>query len=139
VNLRGRREREGPDIILTPLIDTMFLLVIFFMLSTSFSRHADISVELPEASAKPEASKGDRIVEMIIDARGQYYLDGRKLAEGSAQELRAALEQAAGQGPRPPLIISADANTPHHCVVTAMDAAQQAGFLRLSIATVQPP
>jgi biopolymer transport protein ExbD len=138
VNLRGSRQTEGPDIILTPLIDTMFLLVIFFMLSATFSRHAEISVELPKASARPEAEKGPRTVEIVIDERGRYYLDGHRLPNATSA-IKSALEQAAGPGSRPPLIISADANTPHYAVVTAMDAAQQAGFLRLSIATVQPP
>jgi biopolymer transport protein ExbD len=138
MNLRGPRQTEGPDIILTPLIDTMFLLVIFFMLSATFSRHAEISVELPEASARPEAEQGARTAEIVIDARGRYYMGGHRLPN-STSAIKSALEHAAGQGSRPPLIISADADTPHHSVVTAMDAAQQAGFLRLSIATVQPP
>ncbi len=139
MNLRGSRQTEGPDIILTPLIDTMFLLVIFFMLSATFSRQSEISVELPEASAKPRAEESPHTVEIVIDAQGHYYMSGHRLQDESLAALRTALTQAAGTGDRPPLIVSADARTPHGAVVTAMDAAQQTGFLHLSIATSQRP
>ncbi len=124
---------ENPDVNLTPLIDVVFLLLIFFMVSTSFNQDAELAIDLPEASAKPEIKKEKRI-ELTIDAKGAYYLNGKALVNRQLQSLKRALREAAA-GETPPIIVTADANTPHQAVITVMDAASQLGLVRLSFAT----
>lgn len=135
MNLR-RQRTEDPDINLTPLIDVVFLLLIFFMVSTTFKRDADLAVELPEASAEPSAQAPDTL-ELVIDEQGRYFLNDRELINRKLATVKQALSDAARGDRARPLVIRADAQTPHQAVVTAMDAAGQLGFKRLSIATVR--
>lgn len=136
MRLRQRR-REDPEIGLTPLIDVVFLLLIFFMVSTTFTRETEITVNLPEATAS-ELERERVTVDVVIDVQGRYYVNDRLLVNRQIDTLRAALEQAAGEAGEAALIISADAQTPHQAVVTAMDAARQAGILSVSLATRDP-
>ncbi|RMD68944.1 MAG: biopolymer transporter ExbD [Gammaproteobacteria bacterium] len=132
MNFRSPREKEDPDITLTPLIDVVFLLLIFFMVSTTFVRRAELQVELPKATA--EGAVKEKALEVLIDAQGRYSIEGRPLPAADVSTLKAAIKEAMGKGKRP-LVISADAQTPHQAVVTALDAARQLGITRLSIAT----
>ncbi len=125
--------QESPDVNLTPLIDVVFLLLIFFMVSTTFSQDAELAIDLPEASAKPE-NKQQKRIELTIDAKGAYYLNGKALVNRQLQSLKSAL-RAAAAGETPSIIVTADANTPHQAVITVMDAASQLGLVRLSFAT----
>ncbi|MEJ2346951.1 MAG: biopolymer transporter ExbD [Gammaproteobacteria bacterium] len=134
MNLRGKR-REDPEVNLTPLIDVVFLLLIFFMVSTTFKHEADLKVQLPEASAKPEAVQQNRL-EVVIDAKGQFFVNDKRLVNRRVNTLKRALQEAAGGRKNLPLVIRADGRTPHQAVVTAMDAAAQLGIVHLSIATV---
>lgn len=132
----GRRHEEAPDITLTPLIDVVFLLLIFFMVSASFSRHAEIALELPEASTEKTQERPE-IIEVAIDVNGHYYVGGRQLVNTQMGTLKQAMRDAAGARKSPPLVISADASTPLQAVVTAMDAARQLGIIHISFATSQ--
>lgn len=132
MNLRPRRSEE-PEINLTPLIDVVFLMLIFFMVSTTFQREANLRVVLPEASAQPVPMQAD-VVEITINAAGDYFIDGEATVNRQRKTLRLALEPLADADP--PLVIRADAKTPHQAVVTAMEAAGEAGFSRVNIATV---
>lgn len=134
MNLR-QRVKEDPTIDLTSLIDVVFLLLIFFMVSTTFERPAALKVDLPEASevaAQPEQTER---LELVIDPGGRMFLNDRQIVDDRPQTLKAALSQAAGDRRDLPLILRADRETPHHFVVTAMDVAAQLGFKNLSIAT----
>jgi biopolymer transport protein ExbD len=127
--------REDPIIDLTPLIDVVFLLLIFFMVSTTFEHQAVLKVDLPEASAvQPQLDEAERL-ELIIDDTGLMYLNDQRLVDSRERTIRAAFYQAAGENRSIPLILRADRNTPHHYVVTVMDVAAQLGFTNLSIAT----
>lgn len=126
---------EDPEISLTSLIDVVFLLLIFFMVSTTFERQAVLKVDLPEAQNVSVAQDQPITFELVIDQNGQYYLNDRQLVDGRPGTLRAAFEEAAGEDRDVPVILRADAQTPHHFVVTAMDVTAQLGFRRLSIAT----
>ncbi len=132
----GRRRDDAPDITLTPLIDVVFLLLIFFMVSTTFSQHAEIEIELPEASTQETKERPDTL-EIAIDTKGRYFVNGRQLVNTQIKTLKRAIREAAGVRKSPPLIINADANTPHQAVITAMNAARQLGFTHLSFATNQ--
>jgi len=133
VNLRRNQNREDPDVTMTPLIDVVFLLLIFFMISTTFERNSELSIELPEAAAESQQSEGETI-EVAIDAQGYYYVNGKQLVNTQVGTLKKALT-ALNASPSPPLILMADEDTPYQSVVTLMDVAQQLGFARLRFAT----
>jgi biopolymer transport protein ExbD len=133
MNLRPA-PKEAADINLTPLIDVVFLLLIFFMVSTTFDRDSELSIELPAAAAELQKRRPDSI-EVAIDVQGRFYVNGRQLLNTQSKTLRQALQSAAGESESPPIIISADAKTPHQAVVQIMDAARELGFVRLTFAT----
>ncbi len=132
MNFRPRRN-ESPEVNITPLIDVVFLLLIFFMVSTTFRHHFEISLDLPRASSEQPAAPAK--VELAIDAEGHYYLDGRRLVNQRLETLERALARIAEADPKTPLVIAADGRTPHQAVITAMDAARRAGLTRLTFAT----
>lgn len=136
MNLRPDRSDERVDINLTPLIDVVFLLLIFFMVSTTFDRHAKLKVELPEASAKMSQQQQDPIV-LSIDAKGNYFINDRQVVNTTLETLKIALQKTVADNKDVSLVLRADAKTPHQSVVRAMDAASQLGLTRLSIATVE--
>jgi biopolymer transport protein ExbD len=127
--------KEDPTVDLTSLIDVVFLLLIFFMVSTTFERQAFLKVELPEASAVEDRTDQPEQLELVVDRDGRMYLNNERLVDSDLRTLKAALKQQAGEDRSLPLILRADRQTPHHFVVTAMDAAAQMGFQNLSIAT----
>jgi biopolymer transport protein ExbD len=128
------RPKEDPEINLTSLIDVVFLLLIFFMVTTTFEHQAVLKVDLPEASAvESQAEEPDRL-ELVIDKSGAMFLNDQRLVDSTEQTLRAAFEQAAGDDRSLPLVLRADRETAHHFVVTAMDVAAHLGFVNLSIA-----
>lgn len=131
------RRNEEPDISLTPLIDVVFLLLIFFMVSTTFTRESEITVNLPEANVS-EVEREDPPIELVVDAQGRYYVNRQLVVNKQLVSLTKALKQAMGESEQPSLVISADAQTPHQSVVTAMDAARQLGIVQVSLATRQP-
>jgi biopolymer transport protein ExbD len=126
---------EDPDVNLTSLIDVVFLLLLFFMVSTTFEHTALMKVNLPEASATENRSQAPDRLELVIDKEGRMFLNDARLVDSEERTIRAAIEQAAGSNRKLPLVLRADRMTPHHHVVTAMDVAAQLGFSNLSIAT----
>jgi biopolymer transport protein ExbD len=134
MQLKGSK-LEDPEISLTGLIDVVFLLLIFFMVSTTFEHQAVLKVDLPEAKNVSTPEDQPNSFELVIDQNGQFYLNDRQLLDGKPATLRAAFIEAAGEDRNIPVILRADAETPHHFVVTAMDITAQLGFSRLSIAT----
>ncbi len=135
MNLHPSR-REAPDINLTPLIDVVFLLLIFFMVSTTFRKESDLRVDLPEASQQQPIEDQQTPLEVMVDAVGGYRVNGRPLLNNQPDTLKRALTAAAASDREQTFIIRADANTPHQAVVTVMDIAGQMGFRRLAIATL---
>ena len=133
--MRFRRQpKEELELNLTPLIDVVFLLLIFFMVSTTFQKESEISLQLPRASAEPPEDVPERL-EVVIDAAGTFYVNDQELVRSDVESLQAALYELAGGDREKPVTIRADAQTPHQSVVTAMDAAARLGMLRMSIAT----
>jgi len=128
--------REEIDLNLTPLIDVVFLLLIFFMVSTTFEKTAKLKVDLPEASAQAVQQSENKIV-IGIDAKGRYYINDRQLVNTQTKTLKMALMKVSGDNKQMPIVLRADAKTPHQSVVRAMDAASQLGLTRLSISTVE--
>lgn len=137
MNLRPTAEHEDPEVNLTSLIDVVFLLLLFFMLTTTFKREAEIQVELPEASAEPTATQVEKL-ELIITADGRYFIGNNEVVNTRPSTLKSAIRKATGGNTSMPVLLRADASTPYQAVVTAMDVLAQLGFKHVSIATVQP-
>lgn len=127
--------KEEPTVDLTSLIDVVFLLLIFFMVSTTFQRQAVLKVDLPEASMVEDLTEIPESLELVIDDQGRMYLNDQRLINSEARTIRAAIQQEAGENRNIPLILRADRQTPHHHVVTTMDVAAQLGFSNFSIVT----
>ena len=132
-----RRTLEDPSINLTPLIDVVFLLLIFFMVTTTFTRESRLTVDLPEANAQP-APDTTEPVEIVVSQSGRYTVNDRVLPDNQGSTLVRELLAATAGERNVPVLLVADAEATHQSVVTAMDAIGQAGFSRLSIATRQP-
>ncbi len=135
MNFRPRRSEE-PELNLVPLVDTLLVLLIFFMLTTTFDREAEFKIQLPEASVTP-TERPKQSIEIIITQQGNYSVNGKTLVNTQVETLKRAILKVAEGRADLPVIISADAKTPHQAVISAMDAAGQAGFVHLSIATQQ--
>lgn len=129
---RTRTEESLVDI--TSLIDVVFLLLIFFMVSTTFNRESQIDIDLPQASGKQLEAKKFHI-EIGIDAQGRYFINQQAVVNTDIETLKRALRKVVGDHKNPQLIISSDRKTPYQAVVTAMDAARQVGLTRLTFAT----
>jgi biopolymer transport protein ExbD len=134
LNLRPRH-RDDPEINLISLIDVLLVLLIFFMVSTTFQQEGRVKVQLPQASQIPLPRGSREPLVITITAEGAYRVNERTLINSSADTLRAALLKESGTD-RGPITIRADARTTHQAVVTAMDVAGKVGFAQLNIATV---
>ncbi len=137
MNLRTR-PREEPEINLTSLIDVVLLLLVFFMVSTSFLKATEIRLQLPQAEATPRIEPAAEI-EIMVSAAGDYFVAGQELVNRRPETLRRALEQVAQDRRELPITIRADGRASHQSVVTAMDIVGRMGFSRIMIATVSEP
>ena len=137
MKLRGDRAKDDPEINLIPLIDVSLLLVIFFMLTSTFMQEGRLKIELPQASLAPTGrQKTDPLVISVTQA-GTYRVNDRELINNSPDTLRAAIQEVAGADRNKPVTVRADARSTHQSVVTAMDVLGKLGFVRINIATVE--
>ena len=136
LNLRAKAE---PEVNLTSLIDVVLLLLIFFMVSTSFVKESQISITLPEADSKVVVDTQPEQLEIMITEQGTYLINGRELVNNRPETIRNALQRVSTGDTSLPLTISADANARHQYVVTAMDVVGRLGFTKISIATLNDP
>ena len=133
------RPRTQPEVNLTSLIDVVLLLLIFFMVSTSFVKQSQIAIRLPEAESAAVVEEIPEQLDIMITEAGTYLVNGRELINSRPETIRNALQKVSGGDNSLPLTISADANAKHQHVVTAMDIAGRLGFVQISIATVNEP
>jgi len=136
LNLRAKAE---PEVNLTSLIDVVLLLLIFFMVSTSFVKQSQISIRLPEADSTAIVEEVPQQIDIMITEQGTYLVNARELVNSRPETIRNALQKISDGNTELPLTISADANARHQHVVTAMDVAGKLGFTRISIATINDP
>lgn len=136
MNLKPRKSEE-PDVNITSLIDVVLMLLVFFMLSSTFVKNTDIQIQLPKSSAPPIQAEHESM-SVAIDAKGRYYINGKLLANANPEALKRTLASAAEGDFERPLTIRADARSTHQSVVTAMDVAGQLGFVHLNIVTTHP-
>jgi biopolymer transport protein ExbD len=136
MNFRPRR-REPPELNLIPMIDVLIVLLIFLVLTTTFSREAQLRINLPEATGEPaDENKG---IEVVIDAAGGLRIGERELADKSPEAIRKGLREAAGDRRDPVIVIDADRNATHQSVMSVLDAASQAGFPHVTFAAKSDP
>jgi biopolymer transport protein ExbD len=130
----SRRARQEVEVNLTPLIDVVFLLLIFFMVSTTFTKETHLSIDLPESNSQSNRV-ADLQIEILITREGDFAINGVALVNREQRTLRAAIGKISEGDTAIPMVITADSATPHQSVVTALDVAGQLGFSRLSITT----
>ncbi len=133
------RPRTQPEVNMTSLIDVVFLLLIFFMVSTSFVKQTQITISLPEAESLSVVEESPDQIDIMITETGTILVNGRELLNNRAATIRNALQKTSNVDHSLPLTISADANAKHQFVVTAMDVAGRLGFTQINIATVNNP
>ena len=131
MNLRPRRQ-EPPRVELTPLIDVVFLLLIFFMISTTFDKQTRLEVDLPEATSEARAKDEPERIDITIDARGHLYVNDSELVSHDLETLKRTLMKIADGRDDLPMVITGDKAAPYQAAMTVLDAAGQLGFSRLS-------
>lgn len=129
-------ESERRNLNLTPLIDVVFLLLIFFMVSTTFEKQSKLKIELPEASADAVASVQDDLI-ISISKNGAFYVNNNEVPNAQSANLTKALRAIAKENRDMPVILKADANVAHKHVVLAMDVLGNMGFSTVSMATTK--
>ncbi|NEZ03896.1 biopolymer transporter ExbD [Wenzhouxiangella sp. XN201] len=131
-----QEEREEPEINLTSLIDVVFLLLIFFMVSTTFERQALLRLDLPEASTA-ESETVPELVEFIVTEDGRLFVGDQELVDQRQATVQAAIARRFAEDPDSVLVIRADAEAPHRLVVRVLDSAAAEGIRRVSIAALE--
>ena len=134
MRFRQRRKRVL-EVSLTPMIDVVFLLLIFFMVTTTFNKEVELKIKLPEAKGSEKTEK--KSIVLSIDADGVYFVNNHQLVNQKLSTLRKALREAAVDSKNMPFVISADAKTPHQAVISALDVAADIGFVRITFAAKQ--
>lgn len=135
MNLRPAN-RDEPEINLTSLIDVVLLLLVFFMVSTSFVRESELMIRLPEVSESARETIEAGELAIAVTAEGAYYVNGRALVDNRAMTLRAAIKKLAPNANDARLTITADGAASHQSVVTVLDVAGKLGFVEISISTI---
>jgi biopolymer transport protein ExbD len=134
VRVGNRREVDEPEINLISLIDVLFCLILFLVLTTSFNQRAALKLQLPQAQAGVVPDVGQPLI-VLIDVDGKFFVGNNEVLKSDVGSLKEAIAQVAGSDRSQQVILRADGRTPHQSVVTAMDALGQLGFVKLSIAT----
>lgn len=134
MRIRDHRAFDEPDINLVPLIDVILVLIIFFVVTTTFDARSMLKLELPQATGEP-ATSDTRALVVLVNADGRYFVQDREVLRTDIDALRSVIAEVAGDDRERPVLLRADARTPHQAVVTALDAVGQLGFTHVSIAT----
>lgn len=137
MQFRSQTQDDDTEVNLTPLIDVVFLLLIFFMVSTTFDTTSELKIELPEASSEKPITQNDQVT-ILIDPQGVFYLNGKRLKNQNADLLLLEMHRVVGSNKETPIVIQSDAKSPVQSMITAMDVVGQMGLSRLSIATTRP-
>jgi biopolymer transport protein ExbD len=138
---RNKRSRTPVEINLIPMIDVVLVLLIFFIVTTTFTHETGISINLPEATGEPAVATDGKIITLLIDKQGDYFISTKENERGQKLDpstLKQDLAAVMGNSPQTPFIISADGKTPHQAVIKALDIASQVGFKHIAFATKEP-
>ena len=138
MNFRRGSSREDPEINLIPMIDVLLVILIFLMVTTTFTRFAELKINLPTAEAVKPVERPDE-VHVAIDPQGKYVVNRTPIQFHSPQAFADELRRAAGAAAEPVVVINADANASHQSVINVMEAARLAGLNRITFATQGTP
>jgi biopolymer transport protein ExbD len=134
VNFQRGKEKEHLEINLVPLIDVMMVILIFLMITTTYSKYTELQINLPTAEAERQVERADEIA-VLVNAQGQYVVNRSAVPFRSVEQLAQELRRAGGQGREPVVVISADAAATHQSVVRVMEAARLAGLSQITFTT----
>jgi biopolymer transport protein ExbD len=139
MNFRRGHTREEPEINLIPMIDVLLVILIFLMVTTSYSRFSGLQINLPQATGETENNKGSSLINVSIDATEHYAINTEVTPFTGVADLADELRKAAGDAKNPVIVINADAKTPHQAVINVMEAARNAGIGSITFKTEAPP
>jgi len=134
VDFQRGREKEHLEINLVPLIDVMMVILIFLMITTTYSKYTELQINLPSADADRQLERSNE-VNVLVNAQGQYVVNRSPVSYVSVQQLAGELKRASGAAAEPVVVISADANASHQSVVRVMEAARAAGLQQITFTT----
>ena len=134
MNFQRGREKEPLEINLVPLIDVMMVILIFLMITTTYSKYTELQINLPTADAEKQAERSNEIA-VLVNAQGQYVINRRPVVFRNVNELADELKRAAGGAKEPVVVISADATATHQAVIRVMEAARLAGLSQITFTT----
>ena len=134
MRIQDFRQDDTPEINLIPLIDVLLCLLIFFVVTTTFDARSVLKLELPRADGQPSEAQS-KALSVLVSAQGRYFVGDREVLRTDVESLKDSLRDVAGDDRERPVLLRADARTPHQSVVTALDALGQLGFRRVAIAT----
>ncbi|WP_374337338.1 ExbD/TolR family protein [Leeia sp.] len=135
MNFRRAKHREEPEINFIPLIDLLLVILIFLMVTTTYSRFAELQINLPSTEEAASVSDPkDKMLNVAIDAQGRFNINNQPLNQTDLAGIKAALQQAAGDNKDPVVVINADNDAKHQNVVLVMEAAQSVGFAKVTFA-----
>lgn len=139
---RNKRSRTPVEINLIPMIDVVLVLLIFFIVTTTFTHETGININLPEAKGEPPvAETNNKVITLLIDKQGNYFVSTQNNTEGQKLDQDNLTQEFAtrmGNNPQIPFVISADGRTPHQAVIRALDIASKVGFKHIAFATKEP-
>lgn len=136
MQFRPENQTDDPEVNLTSLIDVILLLLVFFMVTTSFVRESELAIRLPEVSESADTAVEQAELSITVTAKGSYFVNNRALVDNRPATLQAAIRKIMPELAAKRVSITADAEASHQSVVTAMDVAGKLGFVEISIATV---
>jgi biopolymer transport protein ExbD len=134
VNFQRGREKEHLEINLVPMIDVMLVILIFLMITTTYSKYTELQINLPSADADKQLERANEVA-VLVNAQGQYVVERTPVAFISIEQLAAELKRASGARSDPVVVVSADANATHQSVIRVMEAARVAGLQHITFTT----
>jgi len=137
MDFRRGSQREEPEMNLVPMIDVLLVIVIFLVVTTTYSRFSELQINLPTAEANSSNERPNQI-NVAVRANGEYVIERAAVAAGDVTAISAELKRAARGNPDPMIVINADANATHQSVINVMEAARVDGFNRITFTTQQP-
>jgi biopolymer transport protein ExbD len=137
MNFRRDSSLKNVEVNLTPLIDVVFLLLIFFMVSTTFDKQSQLQIVLPEANSADTKQKEKNFIDISINAEGEYFVNQQALIKSDEETLKNLLKKTINGDVTLPVVISADGKAPHQSVITVLDVASQLGLSKMTFATQQ--
>ena len=137
MNFKRNRDNEEPEIILIPMIDVLLVVLIFLMVTTTYSKFSELQINLPQAAGDTSKQKPHSIT-VSVDAAGNYAIDDKSMPFSNVSTMASQLKQAAGGSADTVIIINADAKATHQSVINIMEAGREAGLTRITFATEKP-